>query len=97
MPVQAGYESGTGFADMGGADIFAEFFSRRRRGAFRRRGGDGRYSMEIDFLEAVNGGTRQVTLPEGQQLDIRIPPGARDGQTLRLRLPIDGRGAIGES
>jgi DnaJ-class molecular chaperone len=86
------YENGEGFADFGGDDIFAEFFSRRRRGAFHRRGADIRYSMQIDFLEAVNGGTRQVTLPEGQALDIRIPPGARDGQTLRLR----GKGSAGE-
>jgi DnaJ-class molecular chaperone len=86
------YQSGEGFADFGGDDIFAEFFSRRRGGTFRRRGADVRYSMEIDFLEAVNGGTRQVTLPEGQTLEMRIPPGARDGQTLRLR----GKGNAGE-
>jgi DnaJ-class molecular chaperone len=48
--------------------------------------------MEIDFLEAVNGGTHQVTLPGGQTLDVRIPPGARDGQTLRLR----GKGSAGD-
>lgn len=86
------YENGEGFADFGGDGVFAEFFSRRRRGGFRRRGADVRYSMEIDFLEAANGGTRQVTLPEGQTLDVRIPPGARDGQTLRLR----GKGSAGE-
>lgn len=86
------YENGEGFADFGGDDIFAEFFSRRRRGASRRRGADIRYSMEIDFLDAVNGGTRQVTLSDGQMLDIRIPTGARDGQTLRLR----GKGSAGE-
>ncbi len=87
------YQAGDGFADFGGEDIFAEFFSRRSRSDFRRRGADLRYSMEVNFLDAVNGGTRQVTLPEGQTLDIRIPPGARDGQTLRLR----GKGSAGES
>jgi DnaJ-class molecular chaperone len=87
------YENGAGFADLGGDDIFAEFFSRRGRGNFRVRGADVRYSMEIDFLEAVNGATRQVTLPDGQTLEIRIPPGARDEQTLRLR----GKGGAGEN
>jgi DnaJ-class molecular chaperone len=87
------YENGAGFADFGGDDIFAEFFSRRGRGNFRTRGADVRYSMEIDFLEAVNGATRQVTLPDGQTLEIRIPPGARDGQTLRLR----GKGGAGQN
>ncbi|CAH0342581.1 DnaJ C-terminal domain-containing protein [Rhizobium sp. CECT 9324] len=86
------YENGAAFADSGGDDIFAEFFSRRGRRGFRMPGADVRYSMEIDFLDAVNGGTRQVTLSDGQTLEIRIPPGARDGQTLRLR----GKGGAGE-
>jgi DnaJ-class molecular chaperone len=86
------YENSGGFAESGDADIFAEFFSRRGRRGFRMAGADVRYSMEIDFLEAVNGGTRQVTLSDGQTLEIRIPPGARDGQALRLR----GKGGAGE-
>jgi len=85
------YENSAGFADLGD-DIFAQFFSDRARKGFTLRGTDVRYSMEIDFLEAVNGGTRQVTLSEGQSVEIRIPPGARDGQTLRLR----GKGSAGE-
>lgn len=86
------YENSAGFADLGADDIFTQFFSQRGRKDFRTRGADVRYSMEIDFLDAVNGGTRQVTLPHGKALDIRIPPGARDGQTLRLR----GKGGAGE-
>ncbi|UVK41013.1 J domain-containing protein [Mesorhizobium sp. AR10] len=86
------YENGAGFADFGADDIFSQFFSQRGRQGFRMRGADARYSMEIDFLDAVNGGTRQVTLPDGKTLDIRIPPGARDGQRLRLR----GKGGAGE-
>ena len=87
------YDSNAGFADFGGDDIFAEFFSRRSRGGARMRGADVRYAMEIDFLEAVNGATRQVTLPDGKTLEIRIPPGTRDGQTLRLA----GKGGEGTS
>lgn len=86
------YESDAGFADSVGADIFSEFFSRRGRRDVRMRGADVQYAMEIDFLEAVNGGTRQVTLSDGQTLEIKIPPGARDGQKLRLR----GKGGAGE-
>jgi DnaJ-class molecular chaperone len=91
-PGQAAYQNGAGFADLGADDIFSQFFSQRRRQGARLRGADVRYSMEIDFLDAVNGGTRQVTLPDGKMLDIRIPPGARDGQSLRLR----GKGGAGE-
>ena len=49
------------------------------------RGDDLRYRLEVDFLDAVNGATRRITLPDGNSLDVVIPPGTRDHQTLRLR------------
>jgi DnaJ-class molecular chaperone len=81
------YHSGAGFADFGDADdIFSNFFSRRAGGGqFRSRGQDRRYSMEVEFLDAINGTKTQVKLPDGPALDVQIPPGTRDGQTLRLR------------
>ena len=86
------YRSAAGFADMGGAeDIFAQFFSSRGQGGFHARGEDSHYRLEIDFLDAVNGATRQITLPGGNVLDVVIPPGTRDGQILRLR----GKGEAG--
>lgn len=82
----AAYESDAGFADFDGAeDLFAEFFNRRRR----VRGADLRFRLAIDFLDAVNGAARQVTLPDGGSLSVTIPAGIDDGQTLRLR----GKGA----
>lgn len=89
---EGAYADRTGFADFEANDIFAEFFSRGGRRGFKARGADVRYSIEIDFLEAVNGARRHVTLRDGQTLDIQIPPGARDGQTLRL----PGKGSTGE-
>jgi len=85
------YDDGDGFADSAGGDIFAEFFSRQERRGFRVPGANVRYSMEIDFLDAVNGSTRQVKLSDGEMVDIHIPPGTRNGQTLRLR----GKGHAG--
>ena len=81
------YGSSAGFADFGDAgDLFADFFARAGGGrSFRSRGADVRYRLEVDFLDAVNGATRQVTLPDGSTIDIAIPPGTRDGQVLRLR------------
>jgi len=77
------YENAEGFADFSDADILSSFFSRGgRRG--RLRGDDRRYRLEVDFLDAVNGGPQRITLPEGASLDVTIPAGARDGQTLRL-------------
>jgi DnaJ-class molecular chaperone len=80
-------------------DLFANFFggARGRAGAgrggarFRARGADRHYTLTIDFLEAVNGAKKRITLPEGASLDVTIPPGLGDGQILRLR----GKGAPG--
>lgn len=80
-------------------DLFASFFGGAHGGAepgrgsasFRMRGGDRHYALSIDFLEAVNGATKRITLPDGASLDVIIPPGLEDGQILRLR----GKGASG--
>jgi DnaJ-class molecular chaperone len=49
------------------------------------RGSDVHYRLELDLLDAINGGKRQITLPDGSVLDVNIPPGTSDGQILRLR------------
>ena len=82
------YTSDAGFADMDGMDdILSGIFGERGRhaGNFRMRGGDVQYRLELDFLDAINGASRRVTLPDGSVLDVAIPPGTRDGQVLRLR------------
>ncbi|MBB4442294.1 MULTISPECIES: DnaJ C-terminal domain-containing protein [Rhizobium] len=81
------YHNSAGFADFSDADdIFASFFSRRAGGGQTRgRGRDRQFSMEVDFLEAINGTRTEVKMPNGPALDVQIPPGTRDGQTLRLR------------
>jgi DnaJ-class molecular chaperone len=92
QPAGHAYTSDAGFADFDVDDIFSGIFGRRGRSNLRRRGADVRYRLTLDFLDAVNGATRSVTLPDGSTLDVRIPPGTRDGQTLRLR----GKGEPGQ-
>jgi DnaJ-class molecular chaperone len=88
------YTSDAGFADFTGADdIFSQFFGGEGRANLRMRGADVHYRLEIDFLDAINGGKRQVTLPDASVLDVTIPPGTRAGQILRLR--GKGRPGIG--
>lgn len=88
----ARYQNTSGFSDFGdGEDIFSSFFSRRGRGQSTMQGQDRHFTMEVEFLDAVNGATRQVSLPDGPALEVKIPPGTRDGQTLRLR----GKGEAG--
>jgi DnaJ-class molecular chaperone len=79
------YASDAGFADFAADDILSQFFGREGRTNIRMRGSDVHYRLELDFLDAINGGKRQITLPDGSILDVNIPPGASDGQVLRLR------------
>jgi len=81
------YHNSAGFADFGDADdLFANFFSRHAGGGpTRSHGPDSHFSMEVGFLDAVNGTRTEIKLPEGPALDVQIPPGTRGGQTLRLR------------
>ena len=78
-------------------DIFADLFGQtggpRARAPRAQRGRDVRYRLAVDFLEAARGATKRVTLQDGATIDVAIPAGLRDGQTLRLR----GRGQPGVS
>jgi DnaJ-class molecular chaperone len=67
-------------------DIFSDLFRRRGEGGtFRMPPQDVRYTLEIDFLDAVNGTHKVVAMPDGKTLDITIPEGIREGQVLRLK------------
>ena len=96
------YASSAGFDDLG--DIFSEIFRAQQQGGgkahIRMQGGDIGYRMEVSFMEAVNGATKRVTMPDGKTLDITIPAGHRDGQILRLRgkgMPGLGGGSAGDA
>ncbi len=78
---------------------FEDFFSQMFRGGDRAtsrgpvEGGDVESSLEVDFLTAVKGGTRRVTLqtmsPGGarsgtETIDVKIPSGVDHGSRIRL-------------
>lgn len=94
---EATYHTSRGFEDFGDfSDVFADLFGQRGgRGAraegIRMRGPDRHYTLEVGFLEAARGATRRITLPDGNVLDVKIPQGLADGQTIRLR----GKGGEG--
>ncbi len=83
------YHSAAGYADMGEmGGVFSDLFrgrGRQRGGAVHMRGRDVRYQFTVDFLDAVNGTKSRITMPDGKALDLAIPPGLPDGQTLRLK------------
>lgn len=80
---------GGAFDPRGGfADIFHDIFG---NGGYTERGQDLRYKLEIEFLEAAKGTKKRIVMPEGGTLDLTVPAGVSDGQTLRLK----GKGSEG--
>jgi DnaJ-class molecular chaperone len=86
------YANSSGFADFADTDdIFSEFLRQQAHARANARGPDLSYRLPVEFLDAVNGGSMRLNLPEGGTLDVKIPPGIAEGQVLRLR----GKGAPG--
>ncbi|MEY8096238.1 DnaJ C-terminal domain-containing protein [Falsihalocynthiibacter sp. S25ZX9] len=85
----------------GNFDGFGDIFSRAfggdprygaRQGAnMPMRGGDLRFHLTISFRDAITGAKQQLTPPNGSKLEVSIPAGIKEGQTLRLA----GRGQPG--
>ena len=63
------------------------------RGGFNSRGADVRARLEIDLEESIKGGPKRIVFGDGRTLDVTIPKGAAEGQTLRLK----GQGQAGRS
>ena len=89
---------GFGFRfDQGLDEVFDDLFGGARRGAagrgrtVRRRGADVSYRIRVGFLEAAQGVKKRLGLAGGKQLEVGIPAGTEDGQTLRLK----GQGMAG--
>lgn len=93
----AGAGMGGGEAGFDAEEILAELFGRGAR--LRMRGQDIHAQIEIPFIEAYHGGVRQLALPDGSKVEVKIPPGVRNGEILRLRgkgMPGLGGGPPGD-
>jgi DnaJ-class molecular chaperone len=98
----AGRESFEG-VDLG--DILGEMFGGAGGGAragagrgggfgpFSQRGSDVRARLEIDLEDSIRGGKKRIAFSDGRTIDVTIPKGAQEGQTLRLK----GQGAPGRA
>jgi curved DNA-binding protein len=100
-----GFDRSSGFRDVrvdfgsgDFGDIFGDLFGGRTgragRGGFEGfsfRGGDQEAELELTLEEAAAGGRRRLSLGDGRELQVEIPPGARDGQRIRL----SGQGSPG--
>src|SRR3569623_2020343 len=63
----------------------------RSGGPRAARGEDFSAAVTVSFDEAATGGTRRVVLQNGEQIDVKIPVGVKDGQVVRVK----GRGGAG--
>ncbi len=88
---------GFGFGGESAQDIFDELLRRKDKGRQKgwspfddqpgmgTPGGDAHFSLKITFAEAALGATKRITLTSGKNLDVKVPPAAKDGSTLRLK------------
>jgi len=64
--------------------IFEQVFGSRGFGRQPRRGRNLRYSIIVDFMDAVRGVTQEVAL-NGKRLKVKIPVGIREGAEIKFR------------
>ncbi len=87
----------------GMSDFFEQLFGRGgasvggrgggRFDGFTSRGDDVEAVLELSLEEAARGGRRSISLADGRDYEVEIPPGVRDGQ--RIRLAGEGAEGIG--
>jgi DnaJ-class molecular chaperone len=96
--------AGASFEGVDLNDILGEMFGQRGGGSggsggFRgfggapQRGSDVRARLEIDLEEAIKGARKRIGFADGRTIEVTIPKGAADGQTLRLK----GQGSPGRA
>jgi DnaJ-class molecular chaperone len=89
-------------------DLFGDILGRNRGagagagggfgGGFAAKGADVRARLDIDLEEAIKGGKKRVAFSDGRTIDVTIPAGAQEGQTLRLKgQGSPGRGGQGDA
>jgi DnaJ-class molecular chaperone len=67
-------------------------------GGFSPKGADVRARLDIDLEESIKGGKKRVAFSDGRTIDVTIPAGAQEGQTLRLKgQGSPGRGGQGDA
>lgn len=71
------------FADFDFGDPF-EIFDTFFGGGFSRRARRPRYSLKVDFMEAISGTTKEIEIDDKKH-KIKIPAGADDGTRIRFQ------------
>lgn len=85
-----GGAGGFDFSSLFGDDIMSQFTggAGRRSGGFGfggpQKGQDMAYTMNVSFVDAAQGAEKAVMI-NGKNINVKIPAGTEDGQTLRLK------------
>ena len=69
-------------------ETLTDYFGKRwwpRKELRRKTAADRTYSLTIGFLEAAKGVRKRISLHGGKTLEVRIPPGVKPGQQVRLK------------
>lgn len=103
------YQQRFNFEDIfGDGGIFSDFFGQGGRGAGGAkpganapgRGNDVRVRLTLTLAEAARGTKKSARLPNGRIVEVKIPAGIKDGQTLRLKgqgMPGTGKAPAGDA
>jgi DnaJ-class molecular chaperone len=70
-----------GSARTGFGDIFNSIFNREQS---TRQAAEAEGTIEVTLAEAFRGTARQVELPDGRRLEVKVPAGVQDGTVLRV-------------
>lgn len=81
-----GGAGGFDFSSIFGDDIMSQFGGGSNRQGYGRvqKGQDIAYTMNVDFLDAARGAEKQVQVGS-RNINVKIPAGTQNGQTLRLK------------
>jgi DnaJ-class molecular chaperone len=91
-----------GFEHVDLSDLFGDILGRGRGGGgptggfgggFSSRGSDVKAKLEVELEDVIHGGKKRISFSDGRTIDVSIPKGAEEGQTLRLK----GQGAPGRA
>lgn len=91
-----GGQRGAAFDGVDLSDLFGDILGRGRGGGgggFAPKGSDVRAKVEIDLEDAIHGGKKRISFSDGRTVDLTIPKGAEEGQSLRLK----GQGSPGRA
>ena len=82
---QSGGGQGRYTGDFSEDDLFSMFGQRFQQQQRERAPRDLKFELAVSLREAALGGDREVEFPGGRKIQIKIPAGVREGQTIRLK------------